>query len=276
LKQLFFIVFFLLFGNNISAQEKFEIFFDFNASIPNQVSLSYFEKWIQNNKNAEILELHGHCDSVDTQKYNLILSQKRINKILQILKNNQIQINEGLQKIPYGKNFKQSKIQAENRKVVVFYRNLNADSEDKSKANVWENRKPMLFDDPLIPLREKITKVKKGDRIQLEGINFHFNTFRVVKESEPILDELIEVMNENPNLKIEIQGHMCCNENTKELQLSIQRSRFIYRYLNLKGIDKKRISYKGFGTSKPIFTIPEKNEEERAKNRRVEIEIMEN
>ena len=276
MKQLFFIVFFLLFGNNISAQEKFEIFFDFNASIPNQVSLSYFEKWIQNNKNAEILELHGHCDSVDTQKYNLILSQKRINKILQILKNNEIQINEGLQKIPYGKNFKQSKIQAENRKVVVFYRNLNADSEDKSKANVWGNRKPMLFDDPLIPLREKITKVKKGDRIRLEGINFHFNTFRVVKESEPILDELIEVMNENPNLKIEIQGHMCCNENTKELQLSIQRSRFIYRYLNLKGIDKKRISYKGFGTSKPIFTIPEKNEEERAKNRRVEIEIMEN
>jgi outer membrane protein OmpA-like peptidoglycan-associated protein len=276
LKLLFFIAFSLFFGNNISAQEKFEIFFDFNASIPNQVSLTYFEKWMQNNKNAEILELHGHCDSVDTQKYNLILSQKRINEVLQILKNNAIQINEGLQKIPYGKNFKQSKIQAENRKVVVFYRNLNADSEDKSKVNVWENRKPMLFDDPLIPLREKISRVKKGDRIRLEGINFHFNTFRVVKESEPILDELIEVMNENPNLKIEIQGHMCCNENTKELQLSIQRSRFIYRYLNLKGIDKKRISYKGFGTSKPIFTIPEKNEEERAKNRRVEIEIMEN
>jgi len=77
LKQLFFIVFFLLFGNNISAQEKFEIFFDFNASIPNQVSLSYFEKWIQNNKNAEILELHGHCDSVDTQKYNLIFISKK-------------------------------------------------------------------------------------------------------------------------------------------------------------------------------------------------------
>ncbi|WP_291119838.1 OmpA family protein [Flavobacterium sp. UBA6135] len=276
MKQLFFIAFSLLFGNNISAQEKFEIFFDFNASIPNQVSLTYFEKWMQNNKNAEILELHGHCDSVDTQKYNLILSQKRINEVLQILKNNAIQINEGLQKIPYGKNFKQSKIQAENRKVVVFYRNLKVDSEDKLKVNVWENRKPMLFDDPLIPLREKISRVKKGDRIRLEGINFHFNTFRVVKESEPSLDELVEVLNDNPNLKIEIQGHMCCNENTKELQLSIQRSRFIYRYLNLKGIDKKRISYKGFGTSKPIFTIPEKNEEERAKNRRVEIEIMEN
>ncbi|GGD25597.1 OmpA family protein [Flavobacterium orientale] len=276
MKQLFFIAFSLLFGNNISAQEKFEIFFDFNASIPNQVSLTYFEKWMQNNKNAEILELHGHCDSVDTQKYNLILSQKRINEVLQILKNNAIQINEGLQKIPYGKNFKQSKIQAENRKVVVFYRNLNVDSEDKSKANVWANRSPLLFDDPLIPLREKIARVKKGDRIRLEGINFHFNTFRVVKESEPSLDELVEVLNDNPNLKIEIQGHMCCNENTRELQLSIQRSRFIYRYLVLKGIEKKRISYKGFGTSKPIFTIPEKNEEERAKNRRVEIEIMEN
>ncbi|MDP2161775.1 MAG: OmpA family protein [Flavobacterium sp.] len=277
MKQLYFILFLNFFGNTISAQEKFEIFFDFNASIPNQVSLSYFEKWMQNNKNVEILELHGHCDSVDTQKYNLILSQRRINEVLRILTENEIQMHESLKMVPFGKNFKQSKIQAENRKVVVFYSNSISENENSSVANLsLSNRKPILFDDPLIPLREKITRVKKGDRIRLEGINFHFNTFRVVKESEPILDELVEVMNENPNLKIEIQGHMCCNENTKELQLSIQRSRFIYRYLNLKGIDKKRISYKGFGTSKPIFTIPEKNEEERAKNRRVEIEIMEN
>ena len=50
----------------------------------------------------------------------------------------------------------------------------------------------------------------------------------------------------------------------------------VYNYLIHNGIDKKRLRFKSFGSSKPIHRIPEKTEEERNENRRVEIQIIEN
>ena len=47
-------------------------------------------------------------------------------------------------------------------------------------------------------------------------------------------------------------------------------------FLFNNNIDKSRLSYKGFGVTEPIHLIPEKDETERAANRRVEILIVEN
>jgi outer membrane protein OmpA-like peptidoglycan-associated protein len=44
----------------------------------------------------------------------------------------------------------------------------------------------------------------------------------------------------------------------------------------MKGIDESRVTYKGFGSSQPLFPIPEKDEAQRAANRRVEIVITAN
>ena len=54
------------------------------------------------------------------------------------------------------------------------------------------------------------------------------------------------------------------------------RARAIYNYLVGQKINRKRLSYKGFGTSNPIHPIPEKNAQEQDENRRVEILILEN
>ena len=101
---------------------------------------------------------------------------------------------------------------------------------------------------------------------------------RVVPQSQPVLYELLCAMQENPSLKIEIQGHICCQtEGDNDLTyLSTQRAKIIYNYLVRKKIDRKRLSYKGYGNTQPIYPIPEKNEEERDANRRVEILIVEN
>jgi flagellar motor protein MotB len=58
--------------------------------------------------------------------------------------------------------------------------------------------------------------------------------------------------------------------------LSTQRAKAIYNFLLNHDIQKDRLSYKGFGSSQPIFALPEKDEQERAANRRVEILIVEN
>jgi outer membrane protein OmpA-like peptidoglycan-associated protein len=82
-------------------------------------------------------------------------------------------------------------------------------------------------------------------------------------------------MEENPKLKIEIQGHICCQMNGDINNVSTARSRAIYNYLIRSKIDRKRMTFKGYGTSKPIHPIPEKTEQEENENRRVEILIVE-
>jgi outer membrane protein OmpA-like peptidoglycan-associated protein len=89
-------------------------------------------------------------------------------------------------------------------------------------------------------------------------------------------------MQQNPDISIDIQGHICCITNDRNNlsgdrnNLSGQRAKAVWQFLTMNGIDKSRLSYKGFGVSQPLFPIPEKNEEERAANRRVEIEIIKN
>ena len=101
-------------------------------------------------------------------------------------------------------------------------------------------------------------------------------TPRVLPKSKPILYELLCALEENQNLKIEIQGHICCQLTGDINGLSVTRARAIYNYLILQKINKKRLSYKGFGVTKPIHPIPEKSELEQEENRRVEILILEN
>ena len=87
--------------------------------------------------------------------------------------------------------------------------------------------------------------------------------------------ELLLVLQKNPNLKIQIQGHLCCMP-VDRTDLSTQRAKAIHNFLVKQDIFKDRLSYKGFGSSQPIYALPEKNEQERAANRRVEILIVEN
>ena len=77
----------------------------------------------------------------------------------------------------------------------------------------------------------------------------------------------------NPALRIEIEGHTD-NQGTDEynLELSMKRAQAVYNYLLEHGISADRLTYKGYGESKPVS--PNDTEEGRALNRRTEIRIM--
>jgi outer membrane protein OmpA-like peptidoglycan-associated protein len=122
---------------------------------------------------------------------------------------------------------------------------------------------------------KKVGEAKSGEKIKIENLNFIINTFAVVNESRGKLYELLLVLQKNPSLKIEIQGHLCCMPFDRA-DLSTQRAKALYNFLLNQNISKDRLSYKGFGSSQPIYALPEKNEQERAANRRVEIFILEN
>ena len=239
------------------SQKQFEVFFDFNKDFPNQSSILTINEWMASHKNIEITKLLGYCDSIDTKNYNKKLAERRIESVRNLLEKSGLKFNENLEKIAFGKDFKQSKIQAENRKVTIFY------IEDQSKPLESE-------------LTKQIRNSKVGETIKLPNIYFFNNSDQIVAKSQPTLFDLLTAMEENPKLKIEIQGHICCQLVSDINDVSTARAKTIYSYLIRNKIDRKRMTFKGFGISKPIHKIPEKNETEANENRRVEILIVEN
>lgn len=260
MRKIYIILLFLpLFG---FGQNQLDVFFDFNEDVPNEVSVQKLNQWILENKAIEIKKIQGFCDSVDTKNYNKKLAERRINNVLEILKNGNIKINPNLETLAFGKDFKQSKIQAENRKVAIFYSEIKND----------EDEQPLVSSD----FAEKIKNSKVGEIIILPNIYFYNNSARIVPKSKPTLYELLCAMQDYPKLKIEIQGHICCQINKDINDVSTARAKSIYYFLIQNKIDRKRMKYKGYGVTKPIHKIPEKNSQEEDENRRVEILILEN
>ena len=111
----------------------------------------------------------------------------------------------------------------------------------------------------------------------LERIKIHFRAkdeAKILTLGNITIDKSkFQVLVDNPNLKIQIQGHICCID--KDFRnLSTDRAKQIKRFLVYQGIAQHRIQTKGFGVSQPLFQIPEASEEQAAANRRVEIEIL--
>lgn len=236
----------------VSAQEKFTVYFDFDVHQTNSDSNLKLADWITKNKDVEVERIYGFCDSVGSYEYNDKLALRRVNSVLKTLRDNKIRLSKQIETKGFGKRFEQSKIQDENRKVEIYFKK----KEEK--------------------LSDKIAQLKVGDKLRLRNLNFYNRSGIVVPKSRPVLAELLEIMQENPKLKIEIQGHICCQEKFDVEDISTLRCKTVYNYLIENGISVSRLSYKGFGSSQPIYKIPEQNEFERDENRRVEILILEN
>jgi outer membrane protein OmpA-like peptidoglycan-associated protein/tetratricopeptide (TPR) repeat protein len=141
-------------------------------------------------------------------------------------------------------------------------------SENFTLTGVYDKTKPFEKDIPLQPLAV-------GEVVVLKNIFFDFDKTDLKPESEVELRKLIDMLNKNTRMKIEISGHTD-NKGTADYnqKLSENRAKAVYNYLIEKGIDKNRLSYKGYGLSKPIDTND--TEEGRANNRRTEFKVIEN
>ena len=108
----------------------------------------------------------------------------------------------------------------------------------------------------------------------MKNFNFYDRTDVLYPESYKVREELLKILKENKKLKIEIHGHICCTLGKDEEQIALKRCVGTIEYLVINGIEKSRLSYKSFDAQQPIYPIPEKNEEERKANRRIEILII--
>lgn len=289
-------LFILFITANLLAQEQMSVFFDSNKFQLTKKEENKLNQWILANNNNKIVAIHGFTDEDGTSGFNDTLAQKRVDFIFQMVKD-QIKIREDFKTLSFGEKFTQAENKAENRKVTIYYileKDIPRENEIlgiKPEVATEELPEPeidypekLIFENPNGTKSEfkldrdfmkKVGKAKPGEKLKIENLNFIINTFAVVNESRGKLYELLLVLQSNPELKIEIQGHLCCMP-TDRTDLSTQRAKAIYNFLLANDVYRTRISYKGFGSTQPIYPIPEKNEQERAANRRVEILIVEN
>lgn len=104
-------------------------------------------------------------------------------------------------------------------------------------------------------------------------IMFEFDKADILPQSSQLLDEIADAMMVIPKLRLEIQGHTD-NMGTQEynLKLSNARAKAVYDGLIDRGIEARRLRYRGFGMNRPI--APNDTEENKAKNRRTEFVII--
>ena len=120
--------------------------------------------------------------------------------------------------------------------------------------------------------------------IDLRGVEFKFDHPRVGEKLVPslkaptadsvaILDEAIDTLKRNPNIRVEVDGHTdSVGTDAYNQKLSERRAKGVYDYLTAHGIDASRLDGpKGFGESQPIDTND--TAEGRQRNRRTELKV---
>lgn len=139
-------------------------------------------------------------------------------------------------------------------------------SEEKAKADAAKKAKEKsALDDK--------KELKKGEKIELNNVFFETSSAKLTQTSYAELNKLVSLLKKNPNTKVEIGGHTD-NRGKKGVNdyWSKERAKAVYNYVVSKGINKSQLTYKGYGSSKPVAT--NNTDAGRAKNRRVELNVL--
>lgn len=245
MKRITFILF--LFIVNINAQfevQKFSIFFEnaaYQLTAEHYALLDIIKKF--SNKNDLDVHIKGYANSVGGEEYNLNLSQNRAESV-------KVQLREFtiISAIGYGE---LSSDAAKNRRVDIL-------------VHLKTDHVPLegeIMEPPAIPEVPQATiamlmEPKKGDKITLQGIMFYTDRDVIMDESIEALEELVDFLKRNPDVKFKLIGHICCgdpmqpgkdlkNVRTGKQNLSEARAKALHNYLAKQGIETKRMRYIG-------------------------------
>ena len=257
--------------------DKLIVHFDFNKSTLRAEEKQRLDSLMASNKNRFSflsIELSAHCDSVGNHHYNDALSAQRAASVRNYLAASGIQ------------NHVFKKVEAHGKRQPL---NENTNEEERflnRRVELTIQKSPFV-PDPVTPPAKTITEVigdtatKVGSTIILRNLNFEGGRHILLPRSIPVLKELLQAMQQNPNLKIEIHGHVCCtatyldgrDNDLGTFDLSWQRAKVVYQYLLDNNVSADRMSYKGFGASQKLYPL-ERDAYEMEENRRVEIKIV--
>jgi outer membrane protein OmpA-like peptidoglycan-associated protein len=236
----------------------------------------------------ESIEIVGYADSTGSKSLNTELSIQRAKSVENYL------LNQGLDKTAFknvggrGESTSFDEFH-KNRNALISYavnaqkEKLSADepsrslSVEKTVEKEPKDHKALTRDGELD--QSTIESLSVGEILNLGGIEFQPGRHVLTKSSYKSLKKLIDIMKNNPTMRIEIQGHICCqidrdglDKDTRTMNLSENRAITIYNELIKSGVSKDRLTYNGYGPFRKI--ADEINDEARQRNRRVSIQIL--
>jgi outer membrane protein OmpA-like peptidoglycan-associated protein len=131
--------------------------------------------------------------------------------------------------------------------------------------------------DVVLARKPATSRVSLGQgEIKVKGvIHFGTNNADIRPDSEQLLDEVVDLLVRNPQIKkLRIEGHTDNRGNPqKNLELSKARAASVKAYLLKQGIDPMRLDSEGYGATQPL--VPNLTPAQRARNRRVAFKIVE-
>ncbi|MBC6700330.1 OmpA family protein [Hymenobacter puniceus] len=127
--------------------------------------------------------------------------------------------------------------------------------------------------DVRIPVALTLTEIVKNKAIRVENILYDYDKADIRPDAALELDKLVETLNDNPNITIELSSHTDSRgKDAYNQTLSQKRAQSAVDYIISKGIDKARITAKGYGESRPEVKDA-KTEDQFQRNRRTEFKV---
>ena len=280
----------LLLGLNARAGDSVLVYFAFDKYHLDVEAKSKLDELVREAMADEgTIKIFGHTDQIGSAGYNNVLSVKRAEAVRdyllgQAIDRQSIIMVKGKGKSELLRQELEEDARQQNRRVLVVHESgenkpAKPNASETPPKNSLPEPKPKLVSS----LAEKMEKneIKIGERLVLRHINFVGGRSLLLESAQPALQELLQVMKQHPKLKIVIEGHICCiygpgdgiDLATLTPDLSVRRAIAVFDFLVSNGIDPSRMNYRGFGHSKPL--TEERDAEEAAMNRRVEIRILE-
>lgn len=160
--------------------------------------------------------------------------------------------------------------------IVKIQRNQNVTLSVEGQGLAFNSRLVAKKDNPAPPVVTKLNmqtaEIKEGEAFVINDINYATNSADIAEESKLILDAFAAYLTRNPSYEIEISGHTDnVGDDKANLALSAERAFEVMNYLASQGVNGKRMTYKGYGETKPIGDNA--TDEGRSKNRRTEFVV---
>lgn len=238
------------------AQSKLSINYDYAQTILKDEQVEELIKYINyvDQDKLESINLVVYNDDTGNKKSNASLAKRRADNIQKALEKNGItvevnRIYQGEVNSDFNEFFSKEHInyiRKKNRRVdvVPYYK--------------YEHRGQDIYS---LDMHFEIDKnTRAGDRIYLPNMTFPNDRSVLTRDMEKELDKVVNQLNKYKNINIEIQGHLCCttastdsmDKDTGKSELSKNRAKNVYDYLVKRRIDPKRLSYKGYGNTRPL------------------------
>ena len=132
---------------------------------------------------------------------------------------------------------------------------------------------PDPMNDIKVPVTLTLTKIVKNKAIVVDNIFYDYDKADIRPDAALELDKLVETLNDNPKITIELSSHTDARgKDAYNLALSQRRAESAVAYIVSKGVDKARITAKGYGETRPVLKDA-KTEEEYQRNRRTEFKV---